>query len=479
MRRMMRAAAAAVLSVALVAPALAAPAANTGSAPWYAVGRAIFAEAVNIRTAVGNNGTPELAEKLAARFRAAGFPDQDIHVVRHKDTAALVVRYRGDGSSGKKPILAIAHMDVVDALASDWSRDPFEFAEIDGYFYGRGTSDDKIGVVALATAFLRMKAEGYVPTRDLILEFSGDEETTGETTALLAREHRDLIDAEYALNADAGGGAFNEQGQILPFGLQTSEKIYASFTLTTRNRGGHSSGPRRDNAIYQLAQALLKVQDARFPSHINDTTRLSLVADMKDRPAGDPIAEAARRFIANPADEAAADVLEASEEYVGSTRTTCVATLLQGGHGENALPQSAQATVNCRIFPGESIATVQGILAAAIGDPGVEVKPIGTIWEAEGSPLRQDVMDAYTRALRRNHPGVTVVPSMSLGASDGIILRHFGIPTYGVDGSWAVVPIDDRAHGQDERLPVKAFEDDVDHWYWMLTDLGGKGRKRR
>jgi acetylornithine deacetylase/succinyl-diaminopimelate desuccinylase-like protein len=480
MQRWLRTAAAAVLSVALTAPALAAPAAsNAGSAPWYAKGREIFAEAVNMRTAVGHNATPELAEKLAARFRAAGFADEDIHILRHKDTAALVVRYRGDGSSGKKPILAIAHMDVVDALASDWSRDPFQFAEIDGYFYGRGTSDDKIGVVALTMAFLRMKAEGYVPTRDLIIEFSGDEETSGETTAVLAQEHRDWIDAEYALNADAGGGAFNEQGQVLPFGLQTSEKIYASFTLTTHNRGGHSSGPRKDNAIYQLAHALLKVEGARFPAHINDTTRAVLIADTQGRPEGDPLAEAVRRFTTDPNDQAAADVIESNPEYVGTTRTTCVATLLQGGHGENALPQTAQATVNCRIFPGESVATVQGILTAAIGDAGVEIKPIGTIWEAEGSPLRQDVMDAYTRALRRNHPTVTVLPAMSLGASDGIILRHFGIPTYGVDGSWGVTPIDDRAHGRDERLPVKAFENDLDHWYWLLTDLGGKGRARR
>jgi len=477
MSKFLRTAAAAALCLALGAPAFAAS--SRPAADWKAVGREIFAEAVNIRTAVGHNGTPELADKLAARFLAAGFPASDVHVLRYKDTAVLVVRYRGDGSAHAKPILSIAHMDVVDALASDWSKDPFKFVEEDGYFYGRGTSDDKIGVVALTTAFLRMKAEGYVPKRDLILSFSGDEETSGETTDMLAREHRDWIDAEYALNADAGGGAFNEQGQILPFGLQTSEKIYASFTLTTHNRGGHSSGPRKDNAIYQLAQALLRVQSARFPAHINDTTRAELLAEAGDQPAGDPTAAAIRAFAANPADQAAADAIEANEEFVGTTRTTFVATLLQGGHGENALPQSAMGTINCRIFPGESVETVQGILAAAVADPGVAIAPIGNVVEAEGSPLRQDVMAAYTRALRRNHPNVVVLPSMSLGASDGIILRHYGIPTYGVDGSWGVTPIDDRAHGKDERLPVKAFEDDLDHWYWMLSELGGKGHARR
>jgi acetylornithine deacetylase/succinyl-diaminopimelate desuccinylase-like protein len=475
MRIIIKSAVAMGLALALAGPSLAAaPPVN-----WNAVAREIYAEAVNMRTVTGpDNRTPELAEALAARFRAAGFADEDIHILRHADTAALVVRLRGDGSAHKKPILAIAHMDVVDALPSDWSKDPFKLVEEDGYFYGRGTSDDKSGVVALVTALLRMKAEGYVPRRDIIISLSGDEETSGETTAVLAQQHRDWIDAEYALNADAGGGAYTEAGQALPFGLQTSEKIYTSFTLTAHNRGGHSSAPRKDNAIYELARALLRVQGARFASHLNDTTRTEMLADIASRPAGDATAEAVRRFTADPTDMAAADIIEADEDFVGATRTTCVATLLHGGHGENALPQTAQATVNCRIFPGESVATVQGILAAAIGDPGIEIAPIGTIWEAEGSPLRQDVMDAYARALRRRHPGVTVLPAMSLGASDGIILRHFGIPTYGVDGSWGVTPIDDRAHGKDERLPVKAFDDNLDHWYRMLKDLAGTGRRR-
>jgi len=476
MGQLARAASISALWLALVAgSATAAPATD-----WTAVGREIYAESIAFRTVPGEgNQTPQLAEALAARFRAAGFPAEDIHVIRHKDTAALVVRYRGDGSARKKPILAIAHMDVVDALASDWTVPPFELTERDGYYYGRGTGDDKIGVAAIATAFLRMKAEGYVPARDIILVFSGDEETTGETTTLLATEHRALIDAEYALNADGGGGTYSADGKVMPFGLQTSEKTYATFTLTVRNRGGHSSGPRPDNAIYQLAQALLKLKGARFQSHLNDTTRAALLAEAADAPAGSAVRAALERFAADPNDQAAADLIEANPAYTGSTRTTCVATMLAAGHAENALAQTAVATVNCRIFPGESLETVKGVILGAVADPEVEIAQIGTVLEAPGSELRQDIMDAYTRALRRNHPGVTVLPWMSLGASDGNILRHYGIPTYGVDGSWGVVDIDDRAHGQDERLPVMAFEQDLDHWYWMLKDLAGEGRRGR
>jgi acetylornithine deacetylase/succinyl-diaminopimelate desuccinylase-like protein len=477
MRNLFRSVAVAALCVTLAAPAIAAP--SRPAANWNALGREIFAEAVNMRTAVGNNATPQLAEALAARFRAAGFPEEDIHILRHKDTAALVVRYRGDGSAGKKPILALSHMDVVDALASDWSRDPYQFAEIDGYFYGRGTTDIKIGVTAITTAFLRLKAEGYVPKRDIILSFSGDEETTGETTHILARDHRDWIDAEYALNSDGGGGAYTEDGRLLPFSLQTSEKTYADFTLTVRNRGGHSSGPRRDNAIYQLAQALTRVSTARFASHLNDTTRAELLAEADSLPADNAVGAALRRFASDPNDQAAADIIEANESTVGRTRTTCVATMLSGGHAENALPQTAQANINCRIFPGESLDTVKGVIAAAVNDPGVEIAQIGDVLVAPGSELRQDVLEAYTRSLRRLIPGVRVLPSMSLGASDGNILRYYGIPTYGVDASWLVYPVDDRAHGRDERLPVKAFEHDLEHWYFMLKDLAGTGRARR
>ena len=478
MRSLFRSVAVAAVCVALTAPAFAAPP-RPATANWNAVGREIFAQAVNMRTAVGNNATPQLVEALAARFRAAGFAEEDIHILRHKDTAALVVRYRGDGSAGKKPILALSHMDVVDALASDWSRDPYQFAEIDGYFYGRGTTDIKIGVTAITTAFLRLKAEGFVPKRDIILSFSGDEETTGETTTILARDHRDWIDAEYALNSDGGGGAYTVDGRLLPFSLQTSEKTYADFTLTARNRGGHSSGPRRDNAIYQLAQALTRVSTARFASHLNDTTRAELLAEADALPADNAVGAALRRFANDPNDQAASDIIEGDESTVGRTRTTCVATMLSGGHAENALPQTAQANVNCRIFPGESLETVKGVIAAAVNDPGVEIALVGDVLVAPGSELRQDVLAAYTRSLRRLIPGVKVLPSMSLGASDGNILRYYGIPTYGVDGSWIVTPIDDRAHGRDERLPVKAFEHDLEHWYVMLKDLAGTGRARR
>ena len=475
MRFLPKSAAVAALCLALAIPAAAAPPVN-----WNATAREIYAETIGFRTVAGEgNQTPQMAEGLAARFRAAGFPAEDVHVIRHKDTAALVVRYRGDGSAKKKPILAIAHMDVVDALASDWSKDPWKLIEEDGYFYGRGTGDNKGGLVAITTAFLRLKAEGYVPARDIILEFSGDEETTGETSTLLARDHRALIDAEYALNADGGGGVYTAEGKVLGFGLQTSEKTYATFTLTVRNRGGHSSGPRPDNAIYQLAAALTKLSTARFRSHVNDTTRMNLLADARNPLYPADARALLARFAADPNDQAAADLIEANPAFTGTTRTTCVATMLAGGHAENALAQTAVATVNCRIFPGESLETVKGVIAAAVDDPGVEIAQLGEVLVAPGSELRQDILAAYTRAVRRNHPGAEVMPHMSLGASDGNILRAFGIPTYGVDGGWGVVDIDDRAHGKDERLPVKAFDQDLDHWYWMLKELAGTGRKRK
>ena len=473
MPRLIRAAAALAAAALLAAPAAAAP------PEWNARARAMLAEAVGFRTAPGHNRVLPLAERLAAQFRAAGFAAEDVRVVPHKDTAALVVRYRGDGSSGRKPILAIAHMDVVDALATDWARDPFVLREEDGYLYGRGAWDNKAGLVAIAQAFLRLKAEDFRPKRDLILMFSGDEETTGETTDLLAREHRALIDAEYALNADAGGGAYDEGGRLKPFELQVSEKVYATWTLTVRNRGGHSSGPRPDNAIYQLAAALTKLSQARFAPRINEATRAYFLAESRNVGLDSEIGQVMARFAQNPADGEAADRIEAYESYIGTTRTTCVATMLSAGHAENALPQTAVATVNCRIFPGESLEEVRAVIERAVADPEVEIRPVGEVVVGPPSPLRRDVMDAYVRALRRNYPDVQVLPTMAIGATDGNILRAHGIPTYGVDGMWVVTPVDDRAHGRDERIPIRGFEQNLDHWYWLLKDLGSPGGGRR
>ena len=293
-------------------------------------------------------------------------------------------------------------MDVVTAKREDWERDPFQFIEENGYFYGRGTFDDKQGVVAITSTFLRLKAEKFVPNRDLILFFSGDEETAQDTTLDIVKKHRALIDAEFALNGDAGGGILDDaSGKPLYFSLQTAEKTYADFSVSAHNAGGHSSQPRDDNAIYDLAAALIRLRDFKLPVMWNDTT----LAALKQTGALIPgeLGAAIRKFAADPRDAAAAEVISHSPTYVGITRTTCVATMLDGGHAQNALPQSASANVNCRIFPGVKIEDVRQALQAAAG-AAVEVKLIGTPLSSDASQLRPDVVKAVTRAVQCRAP---------------------------------------------------------------------------
>jgi acetylornithine deacetylase/succinyl-diaminopimelate desuccinylase-like protein len=430
--------------------------------------REIFAKVISIPTSVGLGKVPEEANYLAGEFRKGGFPDADIHVLPLGETASLVVRYRGDGSGGK-PILFMAHMDVVTAKREDWQRDPYTLIEENGFFYGRGTLDIKSGITELTATFLRLKAEGYKPKRDLIIVFSGDEETDGKTAQDLVKNHRDLVDAEYALNSDAGGGSMDENGRELVFGLQTAEKTYASFELTVRNPGGHSSLPRPDNAIYELADALKKLQAYRFPVMWNDTTVAYYRATSKVTQG--KIGEAMGAFAKDPHDTAAAEVLTSSPQEIGRIRTTCVPTLLRGGHADNALPQSATATVNCRIFPGISVADVGKTLQSIVG-PSVELKVIGEPFATDPSPLRADVMAAVTSVVHKLHPGVPVVPTQEAGATDGIYFRGAGIPTYGV-GSAFIKDSDAFAHGLNERLPVKSFYQDLDHWYLLIKALSG------
>jgi acetylornithine deacetylase/succinyl-diaminopimelate desuccinylase-like protein len=445
--------------------------------PFDAKAREIFAKVISIPTSLGLRKVPEMAGYLAAELRAAGFPAEDVTILPFKlpadETAALVVRYRGDGTGGK-PILLLAHMDVVTAKRSDWQRDPFTLVEEDGFFYGRGTYDVKHGITALTTVFLRLKAEKYLPKRDLIIFFSGDEETSQATTVSVARNHRALIDAEYALNADGGGGTLDDAtGKPIYYGLQTAEKTYADFKLTTRNPGGHSSTPRPDNAIYDLATALVKLRAYSFPVMWNDTTIASFREAGKTTP-GD-LGEAMKKFARDPKDDAAAAVLAANPSIVGQTRTTCVATLLEAGHAPNALPQSATANVNCRIFPGVKVEAVRAALAGVVGE-GVEVTVTGEPMSSDPSPLRADVFAAVTRALQKFYPGVPVVPQQASGATDGLVFRAVGIPTYGVDP----VFIRDRdafAHGLNERLPVDSFYNSLEQWYLIIKELSG-GRRQ-
>ncbi len=430
----------------------------------------IYRTIVAYDTSTEGQQNPAMAQYLAERFRAGGFDAADVHIIPHENTAGLLVRYRGDGSGGE-PILLLAHMDVVPAHRADWERDPFTLVEENGFFFGRGASDNKAGIAHLTSLFLSLRGEGFTPTRDLIIWFSGDEETTGATTTALLAQHRALLgDAEFALNSDAGGGQLSESGAPLAYAVQTAEKTYASFTFTARNPGGHSSVPRDDNAIYELAQALAALRAFQFPVMWNDTT----IAAFRDGATaiGGPEGEAMRRFAESPGDRRAARVLSANPHTSTLLRTTCVATMLSGGHAENALPQSASATVNCRIFPGVDVADVQRELQALAG-AGIEVAPLGPANSSEASPLRADVMQAVGRAVHANYPGVVITPYMSAGATDGLFFRAAGIPTYGV-GAIFMREQDEFAHGLNERAPVASFYAGLTHWRILINELAGR-----
>jgi acetylornithine deacetylase/succinyl-diaminopimelate desuccinylase-like protein len=455
--------------VALLALLAAQTAGAEAPAAVRAQARDIFQNIIAFKTSEGFGQVPVMAEYLAGKFRAAGFPAEDIHIVPLGETAALVVRYRGTGKGGK-PILLMAHMDVVTAKPEDWQRDPFKLVEENGYFFGRGTSDIKSEVALLTTTFLRLKSEKFVPTRDLIIAFTRDEETTSGTAVALATKYRDLIDAEFALNGDGGGGQLDDKtGAPIVYRVQGAEKSYASYDLTVRNPGGHSSQPRADNAIYELAEVLRKLQAYEFPVQWNDWT----IGDFKESASvtPGPIGEAMARFAAKPGDPAAAAVLAADPALVGRIRTTCVATMLRGGHADNALPQSATATVNCRIFPGTSVDEVKATLQHLAGGK-VEVQTLGTPLSSGPSPLRKDVMDAVAKAVHAIYPGVKLVPDMSPGATDGAVYRGAGIPTYGVS-SLFMKDSDDFSHGLNERVPVASFYAGLDYWYVLLESLAG------
>jgi carboxypeptidase PM20D1 len=436
----------------------------------------IYRHLISVRSAAGHGKVPEAAEYLAQQFVDGGFDEDDVHVLPQtlstgEEAASLVVRYQGDGSSGKKPILLIAHMDVVDAIASHWERDPFTLIEEDGFFFGRGTLDDKFGITTLTTTFLRLKREQFTPTRDLIIGFTGDEETGMETTRALATRHRHLTDAEYVLNADGGGGYQDRDGNAIAYLLQAAEKTYASFEVTIRNPGGHSSIPRKDNAIYELAAVLKNIEAFEFPAKINDVTRryFELAAPLSP----EPLRTAMRAFAADPTDKEAQAVLSAIPTQVGLTRTTCVATMLQAGHAANALPQSATATVNCRIFPGETADEVQAKLIEVANHPSLEVQLLDEALESPISPLTEEITAAVTHAIHENYGDVPIIPYMAPYGTDGKEMRRANMPTYGVMGVF-MKDEDIFAHGMNERVPVASFYKALEYWHQMLTELAGR-----
>jgi acetylornithine deacetylase/succinyl-diaminopimelate desuccinylase-like protein len=428
--------------------------------------RDIFKELIEINTTDSLGNTPRAARAMAQRLLAAGFPAGDVRVLVGPDSTHgnLVARYRGTGAGGR-PIVVFAHLDVVPARRADWSVEPFTLLEQDGYFYGRGTTDDKVGDAVLVADFIRLKQAGFTPTRDLIVVLTGDEETAGNCIQWLATEHRELIDGAFALNTDAGGGVLRDGRRVL-FEVQASEKVYATYVLEATDKGGHSSLPRpADNPIYRLAAALGRVAQYEFPVKLNEVSRAFFERSAAIETG--PVAADMRRVLQTPPDSAAVARLAAAPFYNSKLRTTCVATMMEAGHAENALPQAARATVNCRILPGEPAAEVEATLRRLAADSRITVRTSYGAIASPPSPLTPAIMGPIERLVARQFPNVPVVPVMEAGATDGLVLRNAGIPTYGVSAVFEDQN-DVRAHGRDERIGVESFYDALEFWYQMM-----------
>jgi len=434
--------------------------------PDRALARDILRELVEINTTDSLGNTPRAARAMARRLVAAGFPLADVRVLIGPDAkhGNLVARYRGTGTGGR-PIIGFAHLDVVPARRADWSVDPFTFLEQDGYFYGRGTTDDKVGDAILVADFIRLKRAGFKPRRDLIIVLTGDEETAGSCIGWLVNKHRDLIDAEFALNTDAGGGVLRD-GRRVMFAVQASEKVYATYALEATDKGGHSSLPRpADNPVYRLAPALGRLAAYQFPVKLNEVSR-----GFFERSAAletGALAEDMRGVLKDAPDSAAVAHLSAVPFYNSKLRTTCVATMMEAGHAENALPQSARATVNCRILPGEPAAEVTATLERLAADDRIALRTVYAPIPSGPSPLTPAIMGPIERLVAEQFPNVPIVPVMEAGATDGLFLRNAGIPTYGVSAVFEEQN-DVRAHGRDERLRVQSFYEALEFWYRMM-----------
>jgi acetylornithine deacetylase/succinyl-diaminopimelate desuccinylase-like protein len=424
-------------------------------------------KAIALRSVRGpDNKTPDVAQLYKAALVAGGFKDSDVVITPVDDTAYLIATWPGSDPS-LKPIVISGHMDVVEANPKDWQRDPFKPVVENGMLYGRGSNDMKLdGTVAIATLG-ELRREGYKPKRTIVIEFSGDEETTMKTSAIIAGK---LSNADLVLNIDGGGGVLDEKtGKPVFFTWQGAEKTYADFQLTVTNPGGHSSMPRPDNAIYELSGALVRIGQYQFPPQVNDLTRQSFVAMAKYE---DPeIAAALRKFAADPTDKQAIATLTANPAYVGQIGTTCVATMLSGGHALNALPQRATANINCRIFPGVKPADVMTTLEKVAAEPKVTFKDVteGSVM-SNASPMRADFIKAVTDAMGKVYPGVPVFPSMAAGASDSMWFRHNGVPSYGASPMF-IKESDEFAHGLNEREPVAQIPSAIDYYLLLLKAL--------
>jgi carboxypeptidase PM20D1 len=425
----------------------------------------ILTKGVSFRTVRGAGQTVAYAEYLKGVLVQAGYSPADITVEPLDGTAFLIARYPGTDPK-RKPLVISGHMDVVEAKREDWERDPFTPVVENGFVYGRGAVDDKFDVSMVVAELARLRREGWKPGRDVILALSGDEETTMKTTAVLAQR---LKNADLVLNTDGGGGSLKD-GKPLPYGIQGAEKTYADFTLTVTDPGGHSSRPTPTNAIYRLTRALDRIEGYRFPTMSNEITRASLAAEGRMTPG--PVGESLKRFAANPGDQAAVDTLSADLDYNPALRTTCVATMISGGHAPNALPQKAQANVNCRIFPGTPSEEVRNTLAQVANDPTITIirNEDGSL-DSPASPMRADVVAAVTKAVHARYPGLAIVPSQDAGASDSMYFRAAGIPSYGVSGLFAELG-QSYIHGLNEKAPVAGIDGSLFHWDSLLRDLG-------
>jgi acetylornithine deacetylase/succinyl-diaminopimelate desuccinylase-like protein len=432
--------------------------------------REIYKELVEINTTASIGDTYAAAKAMGARLTAAGYPKADVQALQSAPKRGnLVARLRGTGK--RKPLLLVAHIDVVEAKREDWTTDPFKLVEKDGFFYGRGTSDDKYMAVAWVVNMIRWKKEGYKPDRDLILVLETDEETSDSNNygmTWLLKNHRDLIDAEYALNE--GGGVGVKEGKPFANSIQTAEKVFQSFWIETRNSGGHSSQPRKDNAIYELSDALGRLARYDFPVQLNDTTR-GFFEKMAAVEKGQ-LAQDMKSLVSAKPDPAAIERLTAQPPYNAQIRTTCVATRLEGGHADNALPQLARAMVNCRILPGQSVDEIQKQLEKVFANPKLTVTPIKRDTGSDASALNKDLVAAVEKLTAKFWPGVPAVPTMSTGATDGRFLRNAGIPTFGHSGLAADI-FDFRAHGKDERVEIKAMFEGEQYLYELVKLLSG------
>ena len=441
--------------------------------PQQQLAKDIYKELLEINTVTATGDTLKAAQAMASRLKTAGFPDADVQVFSPAPRKGnLVARLRGTGKM--KPILLLAHLDVVEALPSDWTTDPFKLVEKDGYYYARGSGDDKSMAAYFIANLIRYKQEGFKPDRDIIVALETDEEILDANAVgiqWLLKNHRNLIDAEFALNE--GGAVGLKDGKALRNGVQTSEKVSFSYRLEVKNPGGHSSLPSKNNAIYHLAKGLARLADFDFPVQLNETTRVFFTRSAAQE-SGQLGADMRSVVSASP-DPAAVARLSAMPAYNAQLRTTCVATLLEGGHAVNALPQTARASVNCRILPGVPVEEVQKTLVRVLADEQISLTPLGTPTLSPPSALDDKIMKPIEKLSAEFWPGATVIPVMSAGATDGAYLRNAGIPTYGHSGRASDIN-ENRAHGKDERILVKSFFESTEYMYRLVKMLAVEGK---